>query len=98
MDLTDLLIEQITDDYIYEDKYMKVIKIIKEIPTGSKNYVKRVQLVVWKNKNTDVPDLDIRNYSYKEKRYAKGITLTMKEAEMLYESLTDFLNESNNSN
>lgn len=87
MDITELLIEQMTSDYIYEDEYMRVIKIIKEIPTGSKNFVKRVQLVIWKSKNSDIPDLDIRNYSYKGNRYLKGITLTMKEAEMLYEAL-----------
>ena len=73
MDITELLIEQMTSDYIYEDEYMRVIKIIKEIPTGSKNFVKRVQLVIWKSKNSDIPDLDIRNYSYKGNRYLKGI-------------------------
>jgi|LFRM01.1.fsa_nt_gb hypothetical protein len=95
MDITELLIEQMTSDYIYEDEYMRVIKIIKEIPTGSKNFVKRVQLVIWKSKNSDIPDLDIRNYSYKGNRYLKGITLTMKEAEMLYEALTDFIMRKN---
>ena len=52
MDIDDILaMELVSDDeVIYEDDYMKVVKIFKEITSGSKDYVKRVQLVLWKNK------------------------------------------------
>lgn len=92
MNIDDLLLENLDHTPVYEDDIMKVVKIIKEIPSGSSKYVKRVQLVVWKSKNTDVPDLDIRTYSYKHKRYFKGITLSSSEAKMLYASLKDYFN------
>lgn len=91
MDYTNLLLETYTSDFIYEDDFMRVIKVIKDIPTGSKNHVKRVQLVIWKSKSTDVPDLDIRRYSVKDNTYSKGISFTHSETRILFEALRDFL-------
>ena len=64
MAIDDVLLDVLTesDDDLYEDDYMKVVKIIKEIQTGSKDYVKRLQLVIWKKKNTELPDFDIRGF------------------------------------
>ncbi|MFW6272581.1 MAG: hypothetical protein ACOC2U_02225 [bacterium] len=91
MNYEDLFIEFMEmDDIVYENDYMKVVKIIKEIPTGSSKYVKRVQLVKWKNKKTDVPDLDIRTFSLKDNKYKKGITLNRIEAKALHQALNDF--------
>ena len=53
---------------------MKVSKVLTEIPNSGRNIVKRVQLVVWKSKNTDIPDIDIRNYIKNEDSYRKGLT------------------------
>jgi hypothetical protein len=91
MDYTNLLLETYSSDFVYEDDFMRVIKVLKDIPTGSRNHVKRVQLVIWKSKETDVPDLDIRRFSLKDKKYSRGISFTHSEARELYETLKDFL-------
>lgn len=92
MALDDLISEALTDTDvdIYEDDYMRVVKIIKEIQTGSKDYVKRFQLVVWKKKDTDVPDFDIRGFSYKTNRYQRGITLNHLEMEELHSAINEY--------
>jgi hypothetical protein len=87
MNLDDLLVDGILKSKpVYEDDYMKVLKVLHEFSAGV-NYVKRVQLVVWKKKNTDVADLDIRTYSKKENQYQKGITLSISEAKELLKVL-----------
>ncbi len=83
--LSDALLD--TETPVFEDDFMRVIKVIKEIPTGSKNYVKRLQLVIWKKKNDKVPDFDIRGFSYKENKYNRGMTLNQLEMEELYKAL-----------
>jgi hypothetical protein len=93
MDFTKIFLQNISKDYIYEDEYMKVTKVLREIKSTSKNYVKRVQLVIWKKKKTDIPDLDIRSFSSLDKKYGKGITLTMSEAEELYNSLKELISK-----
>ena len=97
MAIDDVLLDVLTesDDDLYEDDYMKVVKIIKEIQTGSKDYVKRLQLVIWKKKNTELPDFDIRGFSYKTNRYQKGLTLNHFEMEELYQSLKDYFESKN---
>ena len=81
MELDDVLVDEIIKNKpIFEDDFMKVVKVLHEFPTGGKNFVKRVQLVVWKKKNTDVADLDIRTFSKKDNQYQKGITLSIAEA------------------
>ena len=87
MNLDDLLVDGILKSKpVYEDDYMKVLKVLHEFSAGV-NYVKRVQLVVWKKKNTDVADLDIRTYSKKDDQYQKGITLSISEAKELQKVL-----------
>ena len=93
MDLTDLFLDITSDNIVFENEYMKVLRIIKEIPTTSKNFVKRVQLVVWKNKKTDIPDLDIRTFSVRENIYKRGITLSMSETKELYLVLSELVND-----
>ena len=90
MDLIDILLEGISDNVVYENEYFRVLKILKEIPTGSSRYVKRVQLVLWLGKKTDIPDLDIRTFDKKEAIYKKGITLSMNESKDLFKALKDF--------
>ena len=81
MEIDDLLLESILKEKpVYEDDFMRVLKVLHEFSSGSPNYVKRVQLVVWKKKETDFADLDFRTYSKKTNQYQKGITLSMKEA------------------
>lgn len=89
MDLVDVFLDVSTTDLTYENDYMKVIKILKEIKGSSKHHSKRVQLVIWKNKKSDIPDLDIRNFSNKTNKYKKGITLSMNEAKVLFETLKE---------
>lgn len=97
MNLDDLIAEALTDndEALYEDDYMRVTKIIREIPTGSKDYVKRLQLVIWKKKNSDVPDFDIRGFSYRNNRYQRGITLNHLEMKELFEALSKYFEEQN---
>lgn len=92
MDLIDVFLEGVSDNAVYENEYFKVLKILKEIPTGSIHYVKRVQLVKWLGKKTDIPDLDIRTFDKREQKYKKGITLSINESKELYKTLTDFFN------
>jgi hypothetical protein len=93
MNLDDLLVDGILKSKpVYEDDYMKVLKVLHEFSSGGTNFVKRVQLVVWKKKNTDVADLDIRTYSKKENQYQKGITLSIAEAKLLYKILEKSFN------
>lgn len=88
MNLEDLLVDGVLKNKpVYEDDYMRVLKVLHEFSTGGTNYVKRVQLVVWKKKKTDVADLDIRTYSKKENQYQKGITLSISEAKVLLKVL-----------
>jgi hypothetical protein len=88
MNLDNLLVESVLKNKpVFEDDYMKVLKVLHEFSSGGTNYVKRVQLVVWKKKNTDVADLDIRTYSKKENQYQKGITLSISEAKELHKIL-----------
>jgi hypothetical protein len=74
----DILLDSLTGD-IVEDEYFEVVKILGDVRTQSLNYVKRVQLVKWKKKKSDVPELDFRRYSIKEKKYLKGISFTKDE-------------------
>jgi len=92
MDIDDILAMNLVDEdsAIYEDDFIKVIKVFKEITTGSKDYVKRVQLVLWKNKKTAVPDLDIRSFNYKTGRYQKGITFNPLEVDELLEGIKNY--------
>jgi hypothetical protein len=84
MNLDDLLVDGVLKNKpVYEDDYMKVLKVLHEFSSGGTNFVKRVQLVVWKKKKTDVADLDIRTFSKKENQYQKGITLSILEAKEL---------------
>lgn len=82
MDLDEILANSLIDDgenVVFEDKFRKVYKVLFDIPTTSAYYVKRVQVVKWKNKNTDKVDLDIRSYNKKENKYKRGITLDADE-------------------
>lgn len=90
MDIIDLLLEENDNNPVYEGKYFTVKKILKEIPVGVYT-VRRLQLVIWKYKETDVPDIDIRTYNTKEKAYKKGVSFTVNEAKELYKALKDFL-------
>lgn len=91
MDIEDFLLGEIFKNKpFFEDEYMKVVKILHEFSNGGSNYAKRVQLVVWKKKNTDVADLDIRTFLKKENQYQKGITLSLREAKELSEILSHF--------
>jgi hypothetical protein len=92
MDLIDVFLEGTSDNIEYEDEYFKVLKIIKEIPTGSIYYVKRIQLVKWNGKQTDIPDLDIRTFDKRTKKYKKGITLSINESKELYKALAEYFN------
>ena len=84
MNFDDLLVDGVLKNKpVYEDDYMKVLKVLHEFSSGGTNFVKRVQLVVWKKKKTDVADLDIRTFSKKENQYQKGITLSILEAKEL---------------
>jgi hypothetical protein len=84
MNLDDLLVDGVLKNKpVSEDDYMKVLKVLHEFSSGGTNFVKRVQLVVWKKKKTDVADLDIRTFSKKENQYQKGITLSILEAKEL---------------
>ena len=91
MELEDLLIEN-SKRTLFENDYMRVTKILKEIPVG-KNFSKRIQLVIWKKKETDMPDLDIRLFDSKNNRYLKGISLSIKESADLYKALHKLLKE-----
>jgi hypothetical protein len=91
MELEDLLIEN-SEQTVFENDYMRVIKVLEEIPVG-KNYSKRIQLVIWKKKETDIPDLDIRLFDSKNNRYLKGITLSIKESIDLYTALNKLLKD-----
>ena len=62
--------------WVYEDDFMIVKKVLGDIKTNSQNHVKRIQLVTWKNKNSDLLELDMRRYSIKEDKYSKGISFT----------------------
>lgn len=93
MNLTDILLDLGQDTMEYENEFMKVLKVIKEIPNSGKNRVKRLQLVVWKSKDTDIPDIDIRIYNKNEDSYSKGITFSLTEAKELNEALKEFLDE-----
>ena len=90
MDIIDLLLEGNDQTPVYEGKYFTVKRILKEIPVGVYT-VRRLQLVIWKYKETDVPDLDIRTYNTKEKAYKKGVSFTLNEAKELYKALKEFL-------
>jgi hypothetical protein len=91
MDIEDILLNEIIKNKpFFEDDYMKVVKVLHEFSSGGSNYVKRVQLVVWKKKNTDVADLDIRTFSKKDNQYQKGITLSLREAKELSNILSQF--------
>lgn len=61
---------------IYEDDFMVVKDVVGDVKTNSQNHVKRVQLVVWKNKKSDIAELDFRRFSTKDGKYAKGISFT----------------------
>ncbi|QMS85105.1 PC4/YdbC family ssDNA-binding protein [Candidatus Xianfuyuplasma coldseepsis] len=78
------IIDVLNSNSIFENEYFIVYKILVEIPTQSVSWVKRVQLVNWKHKKSDLLELDIRRFSKKDDRYAKGISLTKRE-------LKDFL-------
>jgi len=96
MEINELLADALldTETPVYEDDYMRVVKVIKEIPTGSKNYVKRLQMVIWKKKNDKIPDFDIRSFSYKDNKYSRGMTLNQLEMEELYKALKHYYEES----
>lgn len=89
MDIIDVLLEDNDQSPVYEGEYFTVKKILKEIPVGFYT-VRRLQLVIWKYKETDIPDIDIRTYNKKEKVYKKGVSFTVNEAKELYKGLKDF--------
>ena len=95
MDINDLLVGELIDfeKIVYEDDYMIVLKVIKEISTGSRDYVKRVQLVIWKTKKTSIPDLDIRTFNKKNQKYLKGITFNSLEVDELIEAVKQYKDE-----
>lgn len=95
MDIDHLLVGELIEyeKIVYEDEYMKVLKVIKEIGTGSRDYVKRVQLVIWKSKSTAVPDLDIRSFNKKTQKYQKGITFNSLEVSELIDAVKRYEDE-----
>lgn len=104
MDMNEMIAKQLIgngEDLVYENDYMIVYKVLKEIPTTNANYVKRVQVVQWKSKKTDTYDLDIRSYSKRENKYKKGITLDpdeFKDLKEIIDALTPNFLENFNSN
>lgn len=96
MNLIDILLEIDEDKIKYENEYMKVLKVFSEIPSSGKKNVKRVQLVVWKSKNTDIPDVDIRHFNKESLNYGKGVTFSINDARELFYTLRDFFNEYDN--
>lgn len=97
MDYVDLMLEASEKSPVYEGKYFTVKRILKEIPVGV-HTVRRLQLVIWKYKETDIPDIDIRTYSKKEKIYKKGVSFTINEAKELYKGLKEFFELEENDN
>jgi len=93
MNIIDTLLDLGSKPICYEDQYMKVTKVLAEIPNSGKNYIKRVQLVVWKSKDTSIPDLDIRTFVKKSGNYHKGITFSINEARELYHVLKGFFDQ-----
>ena len=86
MDLDDILADELLkkdDEPVYEDDYVIVYKVLGEVETTSANYVKRVQLVRWKKKQTDKLDIDFRVYDKNKGRYKKGITFDPYEFNLL---------------
>ena len=71
------------DKPVYENDFMVVKKLLGEIKTQSPNWVKRVQVVNWKQKKTSIDELDIRRYSIKDNKYSKGISFTQPEFKAL---------------
>jgi hypothetical protein len=84
----DILLDNLSDDKV-EAEHFEVIKILGDVRTQSLNYVKRVQLVKWKKKKSDVAELDFRRYSIKEKKYLKGISFTKDEIRELLRILKE---------
>lgn len=89
----DMLLQEYSDDVIYEDEYMKVFEVLLDIPTHSPNWVKRVQLLNWKNKNNDLVEFDIRRYNKKTKKYGKGVTFSKRELDTFKSFMEDFDSE-----
>lgn len=88
MNFTDLILDIEDENVVYENDYMKVLKILHEIKTTRRS--KRLQLVVWKNKKTDVPDIDLRNFDLVNNSYGKGITFSIKEFKEIAEVFMEF--------
>jgi hypothetical protein len=64
---------------VFENEFMVVEKVIQDIPTHNKKWVKRVQLVRWKSKKADTIEFDIRRYNVKDEVYGRGMSLTQRE-------------------
>ncbi len=79
------------DDSMFQNDFFEVIKILHEFKSPNGNYSKRVQLVSWKKKRNSSPDLDIRNFSIKDNKYLKGITLSLSDIPILIKVLQDIL-------
>lgn len=92
MSILDVYSDFIVDDIIYEDDFMRVTKVLHEIKLSG-NYVKRIQLVIWKSKKTDIPDIDFRLFSKNENKYYKGITFSIREAEEIFAALKNFFKD-----
>lgn len=92
MEFDDLITILDENEIVYEDEYRKVIKILHEMPSY-KEKVKRIQLVIWKSKKTDIPDIDIRIYDKEVGKYSKGISLNFNEAKQLHRILLEYFNE-----
>ena len=86
MDNLDVLID--VDKPIFENEYMVVKEVLFEIPTQSANWVKRVQIVNWKMKETSKDEIDIRRYSVRENKYQKGISFTTRELSAFLENIS----------
>jgi hypothetical protein len=91
---TDYLDNYLIDSYgdetiLYEDEFRIMYKIIKDIPTHSKKWVKRVSIIKWKFKHSDMLELDIRRYNTKDEKFGKGISFSKRELEILKSTLTD---------
>ncbi len=89
MNEEELLIGSLIEDIEFEDEYRIVKKVIGEIKTGV-NSSKRVSEVIWKSMNSSIPQIDIRHYNYKTKRYHKGISFSQYEAKQLLEFLKEY--------
>lgn len=90
IEIDELILEELEDSVVYENEFFTVYKVICDIQTKSQNWVKRVQLVNWKHKPSDLLEVDIRRYNIPNNRYSKGISFTKREFLVLQETFEGF--------